>query len=70
MKPTIMKSMTLRALWWFRWGAVVTVLAGLVYWIIWSASEEIVQTRNAGNGNRQCIEELLPSRNRCLLWRR
>jgi uncharacterized membrane protein len=34
-----MKSMTLRALFWFRWGAVVTVLAGLIYWIIWSASE-------------------------------
>ena len=44
MKPTIMKSMTLRALWWFRWGAVVTVLAGLIYWIIWSASE----ARNGG----------------------
>jgi uncharacterized membrane protein len=39
MKPTIMKSMTLRALFWFRWGAVVTVLAGLIYWIIWSATE-------------------------------
>jgi len=39
MKPAIMKSMTLRALLWFRWGAVVTVLAGLVYWMIWSASE-------------------------------
>jgi uncharacterized membrane protein len=44
MKPTIMKSMTLRALWWFRWGSVVTVLAGLIYWIIWSASE----AHNAG----------------------
>jgi uncharacterized membrane protein len=39
MKPTIMKSMTLRALFWFRWGAVVTVLAGLIYWMIWAASE-------------------------------
>jgi uncharacterized membrane protein len=39
MKPAIMRSMTLRALFWFRWGAVVTVLAGLIYWIIWSATE-------------------------------
>src|SRR6476469_6331881 len=39
MKPAIMKGMTLRALFWFRWGAVVTVLAGLIYWLIWSASE-------------------------------
>src|SRR5580658_5880330 len=22
-----------RALWWFRWGAVVTVLAGIAYWM-------------------------------------
>jgi uncharacterized membrane protein len=46
MKPAIMKSMTLRALFWFRWGSVVTVLAGLIYWIIWSASE----AHNGGGG--------------------
>lgn len=23
-----------KALWWFRWGAVVTVLAGLLYWVL------------------------------------
>lgn len=23
-----------RALWWFRWGALVTVLAGFVYWVL------------------------------------
>jgi len=23
-----------RALWWFRWGAVVTVLAGWIYWVL------------------------------------
>lgn len=23
-----------RALWWFRWGAVVTVLAGFLYWVL------------------------------------
>ncbi|MGH9862263.1 MAG: urate hydroxylase PuuD [Candidatus Acidiferrales bacterium] len=23
-----------KALWWFRWGAVVTVLAGFVYWVL------------------------------------
>jgi uncharacterized membrane protein len=28
----VMPSMMLRALWWFRWSALVTVLAGLVYW--------------------------------------
>src|SRR5215813_5445519 len=39
MKPAIMKSMTLRALWWFRWGAAITVLAGLIYWAVWSGTE-------------------------------
>lgn len=39
----VMPNLMLRALWWFRWSAVVTVLAGLAYW------GEIVQSdaRNA-----------------------
>jgi len=32
-----------RALWWFRWGAVVTVLAGFFYWFL------ILQTEPADN---------------------
>jgi uncharacterized membrane protein len=28
----VMPGLMLRALWWFRWSALVTVLAGLVYW--------------------------------------
>src|SRR5207244_12622992 len=31
-KAKIIPSMMSRALWWFRWGAVVTVLVGLAYW--------------------------------------
>ena len=31
-KAKIIPSMMSRALWWFRWSAVVTVLAGLGYW--------------------------------------
>lgn len=31
-KAKIIPSMMSRALWWFRWGAVITVLAGLAYW--------------------------------------
>ena len=34
MKPKIFQALTLRALWWFRWGAVVTVLAGIAYWMV------------------------------------
>ncbi len=31
-KGKILPGLMLRALWWFRWAAVVTVLAGLAYW--------------------------------------
>jgi uncharacterized membrane protein len=31
-KGRVIPSLMPRALWWFRWAAVVTVLAGLVYW--------------------------------------
>jgi uncharacterized membrane protein len=33
-KGKVVPALMPRALWWFRWGAVVTVLAGLLYWII------------------------------------
>ncbi len=32
MKQHVFKNLTLPALWWFRWGAVVTVFAGFWYW--------------------------------------
>jgi uncharacterized membrane protein len=31
-KGKVIPSLMPRALWWFRWGAVITVLAGLAYW--------------------------------------
>ncbi len=31
-KGKVIPSLMPKALWWFRWGAVVTVLAGLLYW--------------------------------------
>lgn len=31
-KSKVIPSMLSRAMWWFRWAAVVTVLAGLAYW--------------------------------------
>ena len=32
MKPKVFEHMTLPALWWFRWSALVTVVAGFWYW--------------------------------------
>lgn len=34
MKLKVFEHMTLRALWWFRWSSVVTVLAGITYWMM------------------------------------
>ena len=31
-KPNVFKNLTLPALWWFRWSAVVTVVVGFWYW--------------------------------------
>ncbi len=31
-KPNVFKNLTLPALWWFRWSAVVTVFVGFWYW--------------------------------------
>ncbi len=54
----IMPGLMLRALWWFRWSAVVTVLAGLAYWghiVAWDA-------RNAGEAPTTALVSFL------LIW--
>ena len=33
-KGKVVPSLMPKALWWFRWGAIVTVLAGIAYWMI------------------------------------
>jgi uncharacterized membrane protein len=44
-KGKVIPQLMPRALWWFRWGAVATVLAGLTYYaMVWIAP----QARNAG----------------------
>jgi uncharacterized membrane protein len=43
-KGKIFPGLMLRALWWFRWSAVATVLAGLAYW----GSIVATDARNAG----------------------
>ena len=37
-----------RALWYFRWGAVVTVLAGLMYFAMWTLKTDVSANHNAG----------------------
>jgi uncharacterized membrane protein len=40
-----------RALWWFRWGAVVTVLAGLAYYAMYILKPDVANANNIGHGN-------------------
>src|SRR5215203_1051610 len=40
-----------RALWYFRWGAVVTVLAGLAYYAMYILSPDVRNANAIGGGN-------------------
>ncbi|HEX5883049.1 MAG TPA: urate hydroxylase PuuD [Pyrinomonadaceae bacterium] len=40
-----------RTLWWFRWGAVVTVLAGLMYFAMVILKADVTNANNVGRGN-------------------
>src|SRR5437667_1706270 len=37
-----------RTLWYFRWGAVLTVLAGLTYFAMWTLATDVHTNNNAG----------------------
>src|SRR6266404_8609055 len=39
-----------RALWYFRWGAVVTVLAGLAYFAMYTLKTDVTNANNIGGG--------------------
>src|SRR5688572_13747648 len=40
-----------RALWWFRWGAVVTVLVGLTYYAMYILSPDVRNANALGRGD-------------------
>ena len=40
-----------RALWWFRWGAVVTVLAGLAYYAMYILKADVANANTVGGGS-------------------
>jgi uncharacterized membrane protein len=54
-KGKILPGLMLRALWWFRWAAVVTVMAGLAYWGSIVASD----ARNAGEAPTTALVSFL-----------
>jgi len=50
-KKKVNPDMLGRALWYFRWGAVVTVLAGLAYFAMYILKTDVNNANNLGRGN-------------------
>src|SRR5918912_1171604 len=48
-----------RSLWYFRWGAVVTVLVGLTYYAMYILKSDAVNARSIGGGGRNIWVALL-----------
>src|SRR5690349_13836181 len=40
-----------RALWYFRWGALITVLVGLTYYAMYILKADVMNANNIGHGN-------------------
>src|ERR671920_1821026 len=51
-KGKVIPQLMPRALWWFRWGAVVTVLVGLAYYAMYMIAPDAKNPRNVANGGR------------------
>src|SRR5918992_1630970 len=49
-KKKVNPDMLGRALWYFRWGAVVTVLAGLMYYAMYILKADVANANNIGGG--------------------
>ncbi|HET7113675.1 MAG TPA: hypothetical protein VFI57_08530, partial [Pyrinomonadaceae bacterium] len=49
-KKKVNPDMLGRALWYFRWGAVVTVLAGLAYYAMYILKSDVQNANNIGGG--------------------
>jgi uncharacterized membrane protein len=50
-KKKVNPDLLTRALWYFRWGAVVTVLAGLAYFAMYILRVDVTNANTLGNGN-------------------
>ena len=50
-KKKVNPDMLGRALWYFRWGAVVTVLAGLAYFAMYILKADVANANNLGGGS-------------------
>jgi uncharacterized membrane protein len=50
-KGKVIPQLMPRALWWFRWGAVITVLVGLMYYAMYILAPDVNNAKNIGNLN-------------------
>jgi uncharacterized membrane protein len=50
-KKKVNPELLTRTLWYFRWGAVVTVLVGLMYYAMFILKTDVVNANNIGGGN-------------------
>ena len=50
-KKKVNPDLLTRALWYFRWGAIVTVLAGLAYFAMYILKADVANANAIGNGN-------------------
>src|ERR1044071_5568525 len=51
-KGKVIPQLMPRALWWFRWGAVVTVLVGIAYYAMYMIAPDAKNPRNVSSGGR------------------
>ncbi|HEX8283930.1 MAG TPA: urate hydroxylase PuuD [Pyrinomonadaceae bacterium] len=49
-KKVVVPNLMPKALWYFRWGAVVTVLAGLAYYAMYILRSDVINANNDGAG--------------------
>jgi len=50
-KKKVNPDLLLRTLWYFRWGAVITVLAGLAYFAMYIVKADVTNANNLGGGH-------------------
>src|SRR5215216_5921097 len=54
-KGKVIPQLMPRALWWFRWGAVITVLVGIAYYAMYMIPPDAKNPRNISSGGRNTL---------------
>jgi uncharacterized membrane protein len=54
-KGKVIPQLMPRALWWFRWGAVITVLVGIAYYVMYMVAPDAKNRDNVATGGRSTM---------------